>query len=106
MPLYEYQCEQCQHRFEKIQSFSAPDPESCPKCGGRVQRMLHAPAVQFKGSGWYATDYKKSGQPAPKSDSAAPGSTSDNSSPAASDSKSESKSETKTETKADSSSKS
>jgi predicted nucleic acid-binding Zn ribbon protein len=72
--------------------------------------MLHAPAVQFKGSGWYATDYKKSGQPAPKSDSAAPGSTSDNSSPAASDSKSESKSETKTETKtetkADSSSKS
>jgi putative FmdB family regulatory protein len=106
VPLYEYQCEQCQHRFEKIQSFSGPDPESCPKCGGRIQRMLAAPAVQFKGSGWYATDYKKSGQSTSKGESSASGPSSDSSSSSAGDSKKESKSESKAESKADNSSKS
>ncbi len=106
MPLYEYQCQQCQHRFEKIQSFSEADPERCPKCGGKIERMLHAPAVQFKGSGWYATDYKKSGQSTSKTESSATGSKSDSSSSSAGDSKTESKSETKAETKTDSSSKS
>jgi len=68
--------------------------------------MLHAPAVQFKGSGWYATDYKKSGQSTSKPESPATGSKSDSSSSSAGDSKTESKSETKAKTKTDSSSKS
>ena len=59
MPLYEYQCETCQQRFEKIQKFSDPPIETCPSCGGRVQKLLSSPAIQFKGSGWYITDYAK-----------------------------------------------
>jgi len=57
MPLYEYQCEKCGHRFEKIQKFSDRMVRKCPECGGRVEQMISAPAVQFKGSGWYVTDY-------------------------------------------------
>jgi len=57
MPLYEYECEKCGHRFEKIQKFSDKMVKKCPECGGRVEQMISAPAVQFKGSGWYATDY-------------------------------------------------
>ncbi len=65
MPLYEYQCEKCGHRFEKIQKFSDKMVKKCPECGGRVEQMISAPAVQFKGSGWYVTDYpKKSDRPA------------------------------------------
>jgi putative FmdB family regulatory protein len=63
VPLYEYQCKKCKHRFEKIQKFSDPPVKKCPECGGPVEQLLHAPAVQFKGSGWYVTDYagKKAG---------------------------------------------
>ena len=62
MPLYEYECEACANRFEKIQKFSDPPEETCPKCGGKVRKLLSSPAIQFKGSGWYITDYaKKSG---------------------------------------------
>jgi putative FmdB family regulatory protein len=62
MPLYEYQCEKCGHRFEKIQKFSDKPVKKCPECGGKVEQVISAPAVQFKGSGWYVTDYaKKSG---------------------------------------------
>ena len=57
MPLYEYQCKKCKHRFEKIRKFSDPPIRKCPECGGPVEQLLHAPAVQFKGSGWYVTDY-------------------------------------------------
>jgi putative FmdB family regulatory protein len=57
MPLYEYQCEKCGHRFEKIQKFSDKMVKKCPECGGRVEQLISAPAVQFKGSGWYVTDY-------------------------------------------------
>jgi putative FmdB family regulatory protein len=65
MPLYEYECKKCGHRFERIQKFSDPHVKKCPKCGGAVEQVLSAPAVQFKGSGWYVTDYaKKSGAPA------------------------------------------
>ncbi len=53
MPLYEYQCKQCGHRFEKIQSFSAPEEKECPACKGEVERLISAPAIQFKGAGWY-----------------------------------------------------
>lgn len=61
MPLYEYRCTTCGHIFEKIQSFSAPDEKECPRCGGPVERLISAPAIQFKGSGFYLTDYGKSG---------------------------------------------
>jgi len=62
MPLYEYECTKCGHRFEKIQKFSDKLIRTCPECGGRVEQVLTAPAVQFKGSGWYVTDYaSKSG---------------------------------------------
>ena len=90
MPLYEYECRKCKHRFEKIQKFSDRPEKKCPKCGGPLEKVISAAAVQFKGTGWYVTDYaKKSGtsSAAPKSD----GSTSSEKS----GEKSESKSETK-----------
>jgi putative FmdB family regulatory protein len=59
MPLYEYQCKKCHHRFEKIQKFSDRPVKKCPECGGPVEQVISAPAVQFKGSGWYVTDYAK-----------------------------------------------
>ena len=68
MPLYEYECKKCKHRFERIQKFSDPHIKKCPKCGGTVEQIISAPAVQFKGSGWYVTDYaKKSSAPAAES---------------------------------------
>lgn len=57
MPLYEYECESCSHRFEVIQKFSDAPISVCPKCGGPVQKLLSSPAIQFKGSGFYLTDY-------------------------------------------------
>jgi putative FmdB family regulatory protein len=64
MPLYEYKCKKCGHQFEKIQKFSDKMVKKCPECGGVVEQMISAPAVQFKGSGWYVTDYaKKSSSP-------------------------------------------
>ena len=57
MPLYEYECESCAHRFEVIQKFSDAPIAVCPKCGGPVQKLLSSPAIQFKGSGFYLTDY-------------------------------------------------
>jgi len=68
MPLYEYQCKKCGHRFEKIQKFSDKPIKKCPECGGPVEQIISAPAVQFKGSGWYVTDYAKKSH-APASDS-------------------------------------
>ena len=88
MPIYEYQCKKCSHRFERIQKFSDPHVTKCPKCGAKVEQVITAAAVQFKGSGWYVTDYaKKSSAPASESGSS---SSSDDSKP---------KTETKTETK-------
>jgi putative FmdB family regulatory protein len=70
MPLYEYECKKCGHRFEKIQKFSDKMVKKCPDCGGQVEQMISAPAVQFKGSGWYVTDYaKKSSSPGSSGDS-------------------------------------
>lgn len=85
MPLYEYQCDNCAHRFEVIQKFSDAPIDVCPKCGGPVKKLLSSPAIQFKGTGWYITDYARSG----KSDSAT--------TPASSDTKTETKTETKSE---------
>ena len=59
MPLYEYECKKCHHRFEKIQKFSDKMVKTCPDCGGPVEQTISAPAVQFKGSGFYVTDYPK-----------------------------------------------
>jgi putative FmdB family regulatory protein len=62
MPMYEYECSACGHRFERIQKFSDPPIEECPACGERkVQKLLSSPAIQFKGTGWYITDYAKKG---------------------------------------------
>ena len=63
MPLYEYQCTKCKRKTEKIESMNGPHLKKCPHCGGKVEQLLTAPAIQFKGSGWYVTDYagKKSG---------------------------------------------
>jgi len=59
MPLYEYECSSCGDRFERIQRFSDPPEKVCPACGGPVQKLLSSPAIRFKGSGWYVTDYAK-----------------------------------------------
>lgn len=59
MPLYEYQCDACGRRFELIRKFSDPPVTDCPTCGGPVQKLLSSPAIQFKGTGWYITDYAR-----------------------------------------------
>ncbi|MGH9758225.1 MAG: FmdB family zinc ribbon protein [Candidatus Acidiferrales bacterium] len=56
MPLYEYKCIKCGHRVEKIEKVTARTTQKCPKCGGKAERMFAAPAIQFKGTGWYVTD--------------------------------------------------
>jgi putative FmdB family regulatory protein len=57
LPLYEYRCTQCSHRFDKIQKFNDQPETVCPRCGGALERPLTAPALQFKGAGWYVNDY-------------------------------------------------
>jgi len=94
MPLYEYQCETCAHRFEVIQKFSDAPIDVCPKCGGPVVKLLSSPAIQFKGSGRYVTDYGKGG-------STAGSSSGESKSESKSESKTETKSESKTETKSE-----
>lgn len=93
MPLYEYQCGQCGERVEIIQKISDPPYTHCPKCGSEMKKLVSAPAIQFKGSGWYKTDYaaKPAAKPESKSES----------SDAKSESKTETKSDTKSETKTD-----
>ena len=59
MPLYEYECDNNGHRFEVIQKFSDPPIQTCPTCGGPVHKLISSPAFQFKGSGWYITDYAR-----------------------------------------------
>jgi putative FmdB family regulatory protein len=61
MPLYEYECDACGRRFERIQKFSDPLATVCPTCGGTVRKLFSSPAIKFKGSGFYITDYAKSG---------------------------------------------
>jgi putative FmdB family regulatory protein len=57
MPIYEYECADCGERIERLQGLNDPPPEACKACGGLMKRMLSAPAFQFKGTGWYVTDY-------------------------------------------------
>lgn len=69
MPLYEYKCKKCGHRFEKILKFSDKPIKKCPDCGGAVEQLISAPTVQFKGAGWYVTDYAKKGTSSPSKSS-------------------------------------
>ena len=88
MPIYEYECLQCGKRTEWLQRMSDPPLAACPQCGGEVRRLISAPAFQFKGSGFYKTDYgsgTSGGKPETKPET-----------------KSESKAETKTESKSES----
>jgi putative FmdB family regulatory protein len=57
VPLYEYECTKCHKKTEKIENVSGPHLKKCPHCGGKVEPVLSAPAIQFKGAGWYVTDY-------------------------------------------------
>ena len=110
MPIYEYQCTKCNDRTEVIQKFTDPPYSVCDKCGGDVRKLMSAPAIQFKGSGFYKTDYAsaaskaetKAGSSETKSESSSSGDSkpSESKSETKSEAKSETKSETKTETKA------
>ncbi len=91
MPLYEYECKKCHHRFERIQKFSDPHVKKCPKCGGPIEQVISAPAVRFKGSGWYVTDYAK------KSSTGSASSSSNGDSASGKDSKSKSEDSSKSE---------
>ena len=95
MPIYEYLCSQCNERHEIIQRLSEDPLTVCPKCGGSMRKLISSPAIQFKGSGFYKTDYPSSGSRPPSSESK-----SESKSDSKSESKSEAKSEAKSETKA------
>ena len=97
MPLYEYECKKCGKHSEKIENFKGPHLKKCPKCGGRVERLMSAPAIQFKGSGWYVTDYARGSAPGGKEKTDG-GSTAEKSE--SKTEKTESKTESKVETKA------
>src|SRR5918992_591203 len=77
MPIYEYQCRKCKAHIEVFQKISDKPPVKCRKCGGRLEKLLSAPAIQFKGSGWYVTDYSSKGKAAEKADSEAVSSSDD-----------------------------
>lgn len=81
MPLYEYRCETCGELVEILQRTGDPPPSECARCGGSMRKLLSAPALQFKGSGWYVTDYARAGK---KDAEAAPPSTAEPAKPAAS----------------------
>jgi len=85
MPLYEYECTTCHKHTEKIQKFSDPEITVCPHCGGHLERVISAPAVSFKGGGWYADGYGNA-KPKSSSDSASSGTNGSSAKPA-SDSK-------------------
>jgi putative FmdB family regulatory protein len=103
MPLYEFQCDACENRWERIQKYTDPNPEVCPKCGkGPVRKLPSSPAIQFKGSGFYITDYpKKSSSEASAAKPSGPSesSASTSSTSSSGESKSESKSDSKSESK-------
>jgi putative FmdB family regulatory protein len=96
MPLYEYECTACHRRTEKIQKFSDPEITVCPFCNGHLERVLTAPAVTFKGGGWYADGYGNAKPAAKTSESSGGGS---NAAAASTGGASESKSESKSEAK-------
>ena len=72
MPIYVYRCLKCGKETEKIQKFSDPPLQSCESCGGPVEKVLHPPAIHFKGSGWYVTDYARKSSPSPQEEKESP----------------------------------
>src|SRR6187549_2698282 len=107
MPLYEYECEACQKRFEKIQKYSDAPPDVCPHCGkGPIKKLFSSPAIQFKGSGFYITDYAKKSTSEAGSKSSSEGSTSSSESKSSGESKSSSDSKSSGDSKSSSESKS
>jgi len=98
MPIYEYACEACGHRFEVIQPVSAAPLDCCEKCGGKAERLLSSPAIQFKGKGWYVTDYARKDKPGTSEKSEKPES-SESSSSADSSKSTETKTDTSASTK-------
>jgi putative FmdB family regulatory protein len=102
VPLYEYYCKACEHRFERIQKFSDPIVTVCPKCNKQaVEQVITAPAVQFKGSGWYVTDYAKKGSSSASASASKVESSTDSKTETALPPATESKSETKPNASAD-----
>ncbi len=71
MPIYEYECQKCGKRFEKIQSFSDPAVKKCIHCGNSVHKVISASAIRFKGTGWYVTDYARKGKSSEKKEGSA-----------------------------------
>ncbi len=61
MPIYEFRCKKCNAHIEVFQKVKDKPPVKCKKCGGRLEKMMSAPAIQFKGEGWYVTDYSRKG---------------------------------------------
>jgi putative FmdB family regulatory protein len=98
MPIYEYQCTKCNDRTEVIQKFTDPPYAACAKCGGEVRKLMSAPAIQFKGSGFYKTDYASA---ASKADAKSEGKSESSGESKPSESKTETKTETKTESKSE-----
>ena len=96
MPIYEYQCQSCGKRTELLQRMDDPPLATCPECGGEVKKLVSAPAVQFKGSGWYVTDYAGKGKDQGKAKA------SESKEEAKAEAKPEAKSEPKSESKASS----
>lgn len=102
MPLYEYECKKCGKHFEKIEKYQGPYLKKCPSCGGGVERLMSPPAIQFKGSGWYVTDYARGGTGGgEKREGGSSSEKGENKSENKGESKSENKSETKGESKAE-----
>lgn len=109
MPIYEYQCTECGNRSEAMQRISDPPLTTCENCGGELKKLISAPAFQFKGSGWYVTDYadkKGKGEGKSEGGGSKDSSSKDDSGKSSSDTSSSSKSESTSSSKSDSSSKS
>ncbi len=102
MPVYEYECEQCGTRFERLQSIKDEPVRQCPECSGTVHKVFHPAGIIFKGSGWYITDSRKSTSGTVTGETKSNGSSSKDEKKTPAETKSETKSETKTETKSES----
>ncbi|HBL28329.1 MAG TPA: transcriptional regulator [Acidobacteria bacterium] len=98
MPIYEYECLSCGKRTERLEKMDGPPLAACPACGAEVKKLMSAPAVQFKGSGWYVTDYAGKGK---SSATKLPDAKGESGGEAKSETKPETKSESKTETKSE-----
>jgi len=97
VPIYEYKCQDCEEQLEALQQVSEPPLTTCPECGGSLKKLVSAPAFQFKGSGWYVTDYAGKSGGAPSEKGSDKGSETSESSAKGSDAKSDSEKKSKKE---------